>query len=109
LWWFTTVSHATEEKYLASDGYDRPNVALVSQENEFTTFSLFELWAETVFFLAVEERRRYFCSERKAALLLDGIEMIESWQGVSREPRGGRYKSATLGWHQRAIALRERA
>jgi hypothetical protein len=106
--WFVTVSRATAEKNLASHGYDRHNVALASQQNAFPTFCLFELWAETIFFPGVEERRRYFCNEGKAMLLLDGTEVIESLHAVSREPRGGRYRSLTLGWHRRAIALRER-
>jgi hypothetical protein len=106
---FVNVSRAIAEKDLASSGYDRPNIALASQENAFATFSLFELWTETLFFPAIEERRRYFCYEGKAVLLLDGIEMIESSHGVSWEPRGGRYKSATLGGHGRATALLERA
>jgi hypothetical protein len=72
------------------------------------TFSIFELWAETVLFSVVEERCRDFRHEGKALLLLDGIEMIESSHGVSREPRRGRDRSATLGWQRRAIALRER-
>jgi hypothetical protein len=103
---FVIVSRATAGKDLASSGYDRHNAALASQENALTIFSLCELWAETVFFPAVEERRRSFRYEGKAVLLLDGIETIESSHGVSREPRGGLHRSATLGWHRRAIALR---
>jgi hypothetical protein len=40
---FVIVSRATAEKDLGSYGYDCHNVALASQENGFTTFSLFKL------------------------------------------------------------------
>jgi hypothetical protein len=70
---FVIVSRATAEKDLAYYGYDHHNVALASQENAFMTSSLFELWGETVFFPAVEERRRHFCYGGKAVLLLDGL------------------------------------
>jgi hypothetical protein len=75
---FVTVSRATAKKDLASYRYDRHNIALAFQKKAFTTFLLFELWAETQFFPAIEERRRDFRYEGKAVPLLDSIEMIES-------------------------------
>jgi hypothetical protein len=70
---FVIVSRATAEKDLAYHGYDRHSVALASQGNAFMTPSLFDLWAETAFFPAVKERRRYFRYLGKAVLLSDGL------------------------------------
>jgi hypothetical protein len=68
------VSRAMEEKDLAHYGYGRHSVALASQASAFMTSSLFELWAETIFLPAVEEWRISFRYQRKAVLLLDGLE-----------------------------------
>jgi hypothetical protein len=70
---FVIVSRVTAEKDLAYYGYDRHNVAIVSQENAFMTSSLFEMWADTVFFPSIDERRRDLGYQGKVVLLLDGL------------------------------------
>jgi hypothetical protein len=70
---FVIVSRVTAEKDFAYYGYDHHNVAILSQENAFITSSLFEMWADTVFFPSIDERRRDLDYQGKVVLLLDGL------------------------------------
>jgi hypothetical protein len=70
---FVIISRVTAEKDLAYYGDDHHNVAILSQENTFMTSSLFEMWADTVFFSSIDERRRDLDYQGKVVLLLDGL------------------------------------
>jgi hypothetical protein len=94
---FVIISSATAEKDRGYDTSDRHNVALASPENAPMTFSIFELWAETLFFPAVEERGREFRREGKEVLLRDGIEMMESEVGTGPRLVDGRGEQSRWG------------
>lgn len=70
---FVIVHRATVERELKYYGYDERNVMLVSQVNAFMTRALFELWATTVFFPTIDERRRELAYHDKIILLMDGL------------------------------------
>jgi hypothetical protein len=70
---FVIVDRKTMEKDLIYYGYDDSTVSIVSQENAFMTQKLFEIWAETIFFPSVQERRQQFGYQGKAILLIDGL------------------------------------
>jgi hypothetical protein len=70
---FVIVHRATAEKELKYYGYDESNVILTAQENAFMTCSLFELWADRVFFPGIEARRQQFDYQGPVLLLLDGL------------------------------------
>jgi hypothetical protein len=69
---FVIVSRVNAEKDLAYSGHDYHNVAIMSQENAFMTSSLFEIWADTVFFPSAKEQRRDLGYQGKVVFLLDG-------------------------------------
>jgi hypothetical protein len=67
------VERATAEMELGYYGYNASNFTIVTQANAFMTSRLFEVWAERVFFPAVEERRNEFTYTGKVVLLMDGL------------------------------------
>jgi hypothetical protein len=70
---FVIVDRVTIERDVLCMAYDQSTVCIVSQANAFMTHRPFELWAETVFFPAVEERRRQFRYDGTVVLILDGL------------------------------------
>jgi hypothetical protein len=67
------VDRKTMEEDLHLYGYSEEKCIIVSQKNAFMTSSLFEYWAETIFFPWVEERRRVLGYQGPALLLIDGL------------------------------------
>jgi hypothetical protein len=63
----------TAEMELSYYGYSASNVTIVMHANACMTSRLFEVWAERVFFPAVEERRSEFNYTGKMVLLMDGL------------------------------------
>jgi hypothetical protein len=70
---FIIVDRVTAEAELRIYGYDRKNVCFASQENAFMTKRLFDLWAQEVFFPAIEERRREFGYDGRVLVLMDRL------------------------------------
>jgi hypothetical protein len=70
---FAIVDRVKAEKELQYYGCDAPNVTLTSQANAFMTTALFELWATTVFFPPIEQRRLDLAYHGRVVLLMDGL------------------------------------
>jgi hypothetical protein len=70
---FIVVDLVTAEAELSYFGYDSSNVCFASQENPFMTQRLFDLWAQEVFFPAIEERRGEFRYGGRILVLMDGL------------------------------------
>jgi hypothetical protein len=70
---FATVDRIKTEKELQYYGYNALNVTLTSQANAFMTIALFELWAMTVFFPTIEQRRLDLAYDGRVVLLMDGL------------------------------------
>jgi hypothetical protein len=52
---------------------DESNMTLTSKANTFMTIALFELWATTVFFPAIEQCRTDLAYDGRVVLLMDGF------------------------------------
>jgi transposase len=59
-------------------GYNSKNTSFCYQENAFMTMSIFLLWAEEVFFPAVEAKREEMGYSGNAILILDGLSAHHS-------------------------------
>jgi hypothetical protein len=70
---FVIVPRMTAEKELKYYGHDKKDAILLCQGNTFMTSALFEWWATSVFFPAIEQRRRECDSHRQVILLMDGL------------------------------------
>jgi hypothetical protein len=70
---FVIVSRATAENNLAYQRHHDHNVAIMPQENAFMMSSLFSIWADTIFFPSINERRQDLGDQGKVVLLLDGL------------------------------------
>jgi hypothetical protein len=70
---FAIVDRVTIEKDLQYYGYDASKVTLASQTNAFMATALFELWATTVFFPTIEQRRTDLAYDGRVMLLMNGL------------------------------------
>jgi hypothetical protein len=88
------LERVTAEMKLTYYGYNPSNVAIVSQTNAFTTWRLFEMCGESVFFPAVQERREAFTYTGKVVLLMDSLRFITR-RSSSRTAENERSTSST--------------
>jgi hypothetical protein len=70
---FMIVDGLTANKELAYYDYKASNVALMNQDNAFTTSMLFKAWTQQVFFPTLQERRDPYHHDGIIVLLLDGL------------------------------------
>jgi hypothetical protein len=70
---FDIVEHHTAKMELSYYGYNASNVTIATEANGFLTSRLFNIWAERVFFSAIEERRGEVNYTGKVVLLMDGL------------------------------------
>jgi hypothetical protein len=70
---FAIVHRVTAEKEIKYYGYGDSNVQLAYQPNAFMTRPLFELWARTVFFPTIEQRRQDLGYRGRVVLIMDGL------------------------------------
>ena len=68
------LSRKTIEGDIFLSGYNESNVLFAHQKNGFMTASLFEFWAENIFFEEIERKRVQYNYQGPALLLLDGLK-----------------------------------
>jgi hypothetical protein len=73
---FVIVECVTAKMKLSYYGDNASNITFVTQVNAFMTSHLFEVWAERVFFPAVDQRRSEFNYTSNVVLLIDRLGII---------------------------------